>query len=57
MNTTNDQTCRVALVRPPGAFLDQGLINHIERQPVDQAAMCRPTRSTERTAHESTHRN
>lgn len=35
MNTTNDQTSRIALVRRPGPLLDQGLVSHIERQPVD----------------------
>ena len=35
MNTTTDQTSRIALVRPPGARLDQGLVSHIERRPVD----------------------
>ena len=37
MNTTNDQTSRIALVRRPGPLLDQGLVSHIERQPVDLA--------------------
>lgn len=35
MNTMNDQSSRVALVRPPGPLLDQGLVSHIERRPVD----------------------
>jgi dimethylargininase len=37
MDPTNGQTSRIALVRPPGALLDQGLVSHIERRPVDLA--------------------
>ena len=38
MNPDPDQTSRIALVRPPGPLLDQGLVSHIERRPVDLAA-------------------
>ena len=34
----HDQTSRVALVRPPGLRLDEGLVSHIERRPVDLTA-------------------
>lgn len=37
MNPPADQTSRIALVRPPGARLAEGLITHIERKPVDLA--------------------
>lgn len=35
MNTTRNETSRIALVRPPGPLLDRGLVSHIERQPID----------------------
>jgi dimethylargininase len=35
MNMTTGETSRIALVRPPGALLDRGLVSHIERRPVD----------------------
>ncbi len=35
MTTFHEPTSRIALVRPPGPLLDQGLVSHIERQPVD----------------------
>lgn len=35
MNETAGETSRVALVRPPGPRLDEGLVTNIERRPVD----------------------
>ncbi len=37
MSLSPDQTSRIALVRPPGPLLDDGLVSHIERQPIDNA--------------------